>query len=362
VKAFLGLLLLLGLGWLTASPARAQGEFPDVCAYDAGNLTANCKFNSGFSNWHTFLEDGTAPTVTVEYLPVCHSPDCPSVQLAADDWFVGGIYQQVSGVTPGHVYWANVTILWYDPAGAEEVENLDVVGRSVGIDPYGGADPTSPNVIWGDQYWKSFTTCDYKICPTLQVEAMARSSTITLFVRIEDTWKARRDEFPFIPDIYFQMEERYWIDDVGMIDLGGLAAVTATVTSAGGSLRSNDPEQSVLVEFPPGAVAAPTVISYTYVLPQSGGDMTGMDRFFDLQAAPTGPFALPVTITVNMPAHRPVISGTEGLYWLDGSTWRSSGITTTSRASDTLVSLTDHFSRFGVLGDSERLYLPLSCK
>jgi len=149
---------------------------------------------------------------------------------------------------------------------------------------------------------------------------------------------------------------------VGLIDAGEVDAITTTVTSAGGSLLSNDPAQSVLFEFPPGAVTAPTVVTYTTILPQPTGALAGMDRFFHLEAPPGASFALPVTISVTFPDHHAIKAGTEALYWLDSADWVTSGVTTTGRTSSTLVSLTDHFTMFGVLGETERVYLPLVMK
>ncbi len=141
--------------------------------------------------------------------------------MTATDWFVGGLYQQISAV-PGSAYWANVTWLVYEPAG--KLDNT--VGRRIGIDPTGGTDPTSPAIVWSPGLWSTFQSCEFKICPELQVSAVARNSIITVFVRIEDTWKNRRDEFSFVPDSFFQIEEQFWIDDVGLISIGAMPTPT----------------------------------------------------------------------------------------------------------------------------------------
>jgi hypothetical protein len=146
---------------------------------------------------------------------------CPAAFLASSGSFVGGLYQQAPAV-PGMAYWANVIWLVYEPAG--KLDNT--VGRRVGIDPTGGTDPSSPAVVWSQDLWHTFESCQFKICPELQVSAVAENTTITLFVRIEDTWRNRRDEFSFVPAPFFQMEEQFWIDDVGMIPLGDVPAPT----------------------------------------------------------------------------------------------------------------------------------------
>jgi hypothetical protein len=141
--------------------------------------------------------------------------------MVSNGAFVAGLYQQVPA-TPGTTYWANVTWLVYEPAGKMD----NTVGRRVGIDPTGGTDPTSPAVVWSQDLWHTFQSCAFKICPELQVSAVAQNSTITVFVRIEDTWKNRRSEFPSVPDTFFQMEEQFWIDDVGLIPTNAVPTPT----------------------------------------------------------------------------------------------------------------------------------------
>jgi len=91
--------------------------------------------------------------------------------------FAAGIYQQVSGVTPGTDYAAQASILtiW----GSSAPPNYDgKMLRQVGIDPNGGTDPNSPDIVWGptkgkDVQWETALT-----------SATALSSTITVFVMV----------------------------------------------------------------------------------------------------------------------------------------------------------------------------------
>ena len=220
IRVLLGLVLATQL-WI-AQPGFGQEDFPDLCANDPNNLVRNCQFEQGMAEWNTFVEEGNTPGFSVETaFPACDSPKCPALRIAASDWFVGGIYQQIANVTPGATYWANVIWFVYHPAG--ELDNT--VGRRIGIDPTGGTDPRSPNIVWSQNVWKSFANCPFKICRELQVQAVAQNSTITLFVRVEDTWKRRRDEFSFVPDKFFQEGESFWIDDVGLVPIGGAAVV-----------------------------------------------------------------------------------------------------------------------------------------
>lgn len=89
--------------------------------------------------------------------------------------FAAGIYQQVS-VTPGKDYAAQAKILsiWETSA----TRTYGKMFKQVGIDPNGGTDPNSPDIVWGpamgeDVKWESAKT-----------SATAISSTITLFVLV----------------------------------------------------------------------------------------------------------------------------------------------------------------------------------
>jgi hypothetical protein len=92
--------------------------------------------------------------------------------------FAAGIYQQVS-VTAGTDYGAQAKILsiWKTSASHDDGKML----KQVGIDPNGGTDPNSPDIVWGpaegaDVKWESVRT-----------SATAISSTITLFVLVNNT-------------------------------------------------------------------------------------------------------------------------------------------------------------------------------
>lgn len=357
---FLGGLLLLLAGLHLPADAGGQTDFPDVCQDRADNLVRNCRFNDQLKGWNTFVEAGTRPDFRVVSGSDCHSPRCPALRIEAAKWFIGGVYQRIGGVTPGQHYWANVIWLVYDPAGVRD----NAVGRRIGIDPTGGTDPRSPNVVWSPHLWTALENCPNRICPELQVRAVAQNTTITLFVRVEATWKNRCDEFPDVPAYFFTMTERFWIDDVGMIAAAPTPTplpvpVTTTVTSqTGGRLLANDADGSVSVEFPPGAVEGPCVVTYTYQAPPPLDGLTGVDRFFRLDADVTA-FSQPVTIAVRYPAVNPLVRETIALHRLSGTTWLTDGIAPVERTADALTGTTALPGAFGLLGETNRVHLPV---
>ena len=68
---------------------------------------------------------------------------------------------------------------------------------------------------------------------------------------------------------------------------------------------------------------------------------------------------MPVTITVRHPAENSAFKDTIALYWLNGTEWVTTSITVTARTSDSVTSLTDHFTQFALLAHTNWTYLPL---
>jgi hypothetical protein len=154
-------LVLLGVLLFQPSPVAGQGGFRDVCQEDPNQLLQNCGFSQGLNGWQTFVEAGQVSISTIDG-GACHSPLCPAAFFASNGSFVAGLYQQVPA-TPGVTYWANVIWLVFHPAGALD----NTVGRRVGIDPTGGTDPTSPNVVWSPDLWRAHESCEFRILRSL---------------------------------------------------------------------------------------------------------------------------------------------------------------------------------------------------
>jgi hypothetical protein len=85
--------------------------------------------------------------------------------------FVAGVSQRVSGVTLGvaYAFSGRILTLGYDP----------LVTKELGIDPWGGTDPESPNVEWG----YSVPTNQSSAWQNVFMAAVARGSALTVFIR-----------------------------------------------------------------------------------------------------------------------------------------------------------------------------------
>jgi hypothetical protein len=157
------------------SGAPAQGE-GDPCV-DPNNLTHNCQFSSFAgggvpAEWTRFDEAGN-PAFD-------QSHDTPFDGISLRIWshwvpFTSGIYQQVHNVTPGTAY---VAAIGWAPAQINQERKDEGIERMLGIDPLGGTDSTSPNVVWGPVY------SGKSRAPDLSVSAVAQNTTITVFVRV----------------------------------------------------------------------------------------------------------------------------------------------------------------------------------
>ena len=106
--------------------------------------------------------------------------------------FKGGIFTQVQ-VTPGQGYRASCA--WGAPNAPDQF------GRQLGIDPTGGTDPNSPNIVWGPMHWGPGRILNYPP-PDVNIDVKARAvnSTITVFF-LTDHPQSTGDNLIFIDAI-----------------------------------------------------------------------------------------------------------------------------------------------------------------
>jgi hypothetical protein len=91
--------------------------------------------------------------------------------------FEAGIYQQIP-VAANRAYGFDMAMVtyWRGP-GYPDSDGKMV--KQVGLDPYGGADPTSPNIVWSDP------DANDKAWVYLDVGATALNTTITVFAKVQ---------------------------------------------------------------------------------------------------------------------------------------------------------------------------------
>lgn len=118
---------------------------------------------------------------------------------------LAGLYQQVTGVTPGQVYRFSIYIETWSTSADKGFTSAGQpnMGVQIGIDPNGGTDAFSPAIVWSPSQsafdnWTLFS-----------VDAGAQSSTITVFTR---SW----------PQLALKHDDVY-LDDASLSPTGSIA-------------------------------------------------------------------------------------------------------------------------------------------
>ena len=251
------------------SPTLAQGGFPRYCLeYPADNLVQNCGFDAGMANWTPFVIAGAADVSTIDG-DRCHTIHHPCGYISSAGGFTAGLYQQIP-VEPGGIYDANVQLVLYDSYDKDD----GGVGRKIGLDPTGGTDPNSPNIVWSPEVW-AFDHAHKLVFPELQVQATAQSGTMTLFVWVNN--RAR------VPSPIFQV----WIDEIGMIKIGQAEPTATPIPPTATPVPPTATPTATATPVPPTATPrptftpTPTIIAVAQsVLPMLGGGVVCFGGIF----------------------------------------------------------------------------------
>lgn len=169
----------------------ASGPGGHGCA--PGNLIANCGMDQFVPSAQGQVPEGWTPFVLSGSLAMDPAVDTywgpPSLRMWSDGTtFVAGIYTQVGGLTPGATYRASIG--W----GAPTVP--DAFGRRLGIDPTGGTDPNSPEIVWGPTRRGPGTVLNDSDPNNandpkkgnIDVTAVARATTVTVYVWVDHNY------------------------------------------------------------------------------------------------------------------------------------------------------------------------------
>jgi hypothetical protein len=197
IIAFLMLLLPVATFYDATSYADHLSSGPGGHGCKEGNLIPNCGMDnfvpvpqgSAPAGWTPFVISGG---LAIDGPHADTYWGAPSVRLWSDGGtFVAGLFTQVGGLTPGATYYASVGWAAPDPPQG------DNFGRRLGIDPTGGTDPNSPNIVWGPE-WRGpgkVLNDSSPGMPNIDVSAVARSSTVSVFVKVDHNYSTGQDEF-----------------------------------------------------------------------------------------------------------------------------------------------------------------------
>ncbi len=144
----------------------------------------NCQVASG---WQRFWYDGPEPhwldcrvfaasSLGAGWVESIHGDT--SQLIISTEPYTAGLWQQVGGLTPGLAYGFHAALLTIFQTSAQDPVHGTMV-KEVGIDPAGGTDPRSPQVVWSepngqDQGWDV----------TRITAAYAQAPTMTVFMRV----------------------------------------------------------------------------------------------------------------------------------------------------------------------------------
>jgi hypothetical protein len=169
---------------------------------------AELKVSTGWQPW--WDENARRPEFKLATLSVdsrrVHSGNNAQQWFTVYDMHTAGIYQRVSGVPVGKTL---VFEAWVQ-AFSSGTDNFDQSnGRyrmRIGIDPYGGVDPESTDIVWSDG---GNAIQPYDRYVFLEVETPARSDRVTVFVWGQAEWALKHN------DAYCDDARLYVVDDDG---------------------------------------------------------------------------------------------------------------------------------------------------
>jgi hypothetical protein len=164
------LLLLLSVAWSpTVLLASGLAMFPNAADYQL--LTnpgmevfeapysqfqgVNCQVATG---WHRFSYDGPEPCLMdTRVFASSHLgggwveriEGSTSQMIVSSEPYTAGIWQQVSGLTPGAGYGFHAAMLTIFQTSAGDPDDGTMI-KDVGIDPTGGTNPESSTVVWSE--------------------------------------------------------------------------------------------------------------------------------------------------------------------------------------------------------------------
>lgn len=218
----------------------------------------------------------------------------------AQQWFTfygthqAGIFQRVTNVTPGanvclsiwgHSWSSNTDHTYTDP------NDHGFLNQQIGIDPTGGTDYLSPNVIWTNP------VTQYDEYGLFRLDAIAQSDSVTVFFHSEPLWAYKHNDV-------------YWDDAILSISGGDPAAMAASPQWFGLEMNAGEPETQtatvdVTIENAPAMGWSAKVLTGSTVMPtlRQQGDQLLID------VDNTGLTAGTYRATVEISADDPTIDG-----------------------------------------------------
>lgn len=159
-----------------------------ACARDPKNLVTNgtmgpdhhdTPFGTVADGWDPFVFGGSPPNF--RWVDNEQIDPGGSQQIYTSDTFDAGVMQTVHNLQPGTQYWFRLGYSLAAKSYNGPNVRVDSIGRKVGVDPFGGTDSHSPNIIWGPDFFDGGPAVN--IYPAMYMVFPARSPNATIFLR-----------------------------------------------------------------------------------------------------------------------------------------------------------------------------------
>jgi LysM repeat protein len=206
----------------------------------------------------------------------------------------GGLYQRVSGVTAGTALRFSAYIyVWsssFDDPNRSESDGGVVV--QVGIDPNGGTDGTSANIIWSQA-----TVNQYDAYNLYSVDATAKGNLVTVFIRSTVSTPVKNNNM--------------YVDDASLSVVGQATQSvppTATSTQKPPATNTPVPPTSTNTAVPPTRVPPTSTVSGQPAATATSGDLGIVTATLPPSATvPPPTLTLPPTEAPVVPTSTPIV-------------------------------------------------------
>jgi|GEM_PF-746771 hypothetical protein len=259
-RVLVGALVLSTIAFSFAVPFAPRAFADGPCTTRSDNLTRNGSITDGgydtphgvvANSWNAFLINGDWP----EYALADNESANGDIGGSSSQYIHGdgtrfdaGIYQVVTGLQPGASYDFSVgwAAMLRDTGGGHNTKVDDVVIRRVGVDPYGGTDPQSPNLKWGPEVGTGSSGRSLNN-PDMRITFQAMSNQATVFVRVYNLSTSASDK------VFFDVMCLLPRPDIPVVQI----EPTATPTSPPTATSDVPPTRVPPTRVPPTATPVP---------------------------------------------------------------------------------------------------------
>lgn len=176
---------------------------PDCQTVDPNEPNQFCRRIQMPTDWHPFWRDNPRDDPTMNILPeykpgeLWETPPRVNSGERSQHYFSfystheAGMYQQVTAVPGGQYCFSAWGQAWSANTTLPDYTSTDDHGflyQKIGIDPTGGTDWQSPNVVWSE------ARLQYDVFGQFMVQTTAVSSTMTVFLHSRPQWPVKHND------------------------------------------------------------------------------------------------------------------------------------------------------------------------